>query len=636
VPLIYQGAVRSYKYKAYGLPDLIVRDDYVARLIADSSAGQKVIPELTVKTAPGAPHFYLALDIKSCTLGLRADGFHLLNQFSIPAYKVQILVYTEALAEMQGVNPKQAFIMGTAWTNKSVVTPGSGPGTERLGVINYETIDKEFYAKMTDALKWYRRMKLEGHRWTVLPKPSVPELYPNMSNKEDGAWHEYKGQLAKELAEISNIWQCGLTQREKAHKEEVYRWDDENCTADLLGFNPESKNAKIIDKILCINRQKTDLIWPSRIEENYRNWQLCPVDFPEQQPVSIYLDLETVAPLVFPGLPPGRKQFTSILGCIAPSSVSLAKKGQDEAQDQTYTFTSLRANTLTSDEEKRIWNEFYQIVKRCTNSGRRTVNIYVWGNFESTVFSELACTYPQEDFVVSPLIRDNLVNFIEIMHAEPIVVKGALDFSLKEIAGAMRENNLIKTDYRGSSVHEGTGAMIALAELYKANAPALAFVPIEAYNRLDCEAMKEIIECLRAHGKSKADESPESSESIEWVRVATPECTPVHTPEQPNRQLNEALDDLPVEQGVCCWCKGPCNPCSQACGRCLRNGPPELRPSAYIKPTTPPRLLVELSDEESMSSDYSADSEEYLAQNRKRKRAVEPVAARTRSKRPAW
>lgn len=25
------------------------------------------------------------------------------------------------------------------------------------------------------------------------------------------------------------------------------------------------------------------------------------------------------------------------------------------------------------------------------------------------------------------------------------------------------------------------------------------------------------------------------------------------------------------EEGVCCFCKGPCNPCSQACGICIRS-----------------------------------------------------------------
>jgi hypothetical protein len=30
------------------------------------------------------------------------------------------------------------------------------------------------------------------------------------------------------------------------------------------------------------------------------------------------------------------------------------------------------------------------------------------------------------------------------------------------------------------------------------------------------------------------------------------------------------------EYGQCCWCGFECNPASQACGRCMRNGPPEF------------------------------------------------------------
>ena len=36
-------------------------------------------------------------------------------------------------------------------------------------------------------------------------------------------------------------------------------------------------------------------------------------------------------------------------------------------------------------------------------------------------------------------------------------------------------------------------------------------------------------------------------------------------------QADRLLGDEP-EFGVCCFCQGPCNPCSQACGRCVRRG----------------------------------------------------------------
>lgn len=36
-----------------------------------------------------------------------------------------------------------------------------------------------------------------------------------------------------------------------------------------------------------------------------------------------------------------------------------------------------------------------------------------------------------------------------------------------------------------------------------------------------------------------------------------------------NRSLE---DDWEIEVGTCCFCGGDCNPCSQACGPCIRNG----------------------------------------------------------------
>jgi len=28
---------------------------------------------------------------------------------------------------------------------------------------------------------------------------------------------------------------------------------------------------------------------------------------------------------------------------------------------------------------------------------------------------------------------------------------------------------------------------------------------------------------------------------------------------------------LEQTEGICCYCQGPCNPCTQSCGRCIRN-----------------------------------------------------------------
>jgi hypothetical protein len=30
------------------------------------------------------------------------------------------------------------------------------------------------------------------------------------------------------------------------------------------------------------------------------------------------------------------------------------------------------------------------------------------------------------------------------------------------------------------------------------------------------------------------------------------------------------IEEINFELGICCFCKGDCNPCSQACGHCMR------------------------------------------------------------------
>ena len=37
-----------------------------------------------------------------------------------------------------------------------------------------------------------------------------------------------------------------------------------------------------------------------------------------------------------------------------------------------------------------------------------------------------------------------------------------------------------------------------------------------------------------------------------------------------NNPPNNTPDHNNPEDGICCFCQGPCNPCSQSCGCCIR------------------------------------------------------------------
>ena len=90
-----------------------------------------------------------------------------------------------------------------------------------------------------------------------------------------------------------------------------------------------------------------------------------------------------------------------------------------------------------------------------------------------------------------------MVDLLQVFRQEPIVVKDALGFGLKEIAGALFSHGLIKTTWdKSSGCSDGTAAMMAAYNASKeAKRMGLAmsdiplFRDIEKYNEVDCAVL---------------------------------------------------------------------------------------------------------------------------------------------------
>ena len=92
-----------------------------------------------------------------------------------------------------------------------------------------------------------------------------------------------------------------------------------------------------------------------------------------------------------------------------------------------------------------------------------------------------------------------------VVRKEPLVVRGAFGFGLKEMAHAMFDLGLIKTNWK-SGPSDGLGAMVGAwwcAE--EASQRGCRLVDIDlmqeimAYNEVDCKVMMEIVHYLRGH-----------------------------------------------------------------------------------------------------------------------------------------
>jgi len=86
----------------------------------------------------------------------------------------------------------------------------------------------------------------------------------------------------------------------------------------------------------------------------------------------------------------------------------------------------------------------------------------------------------------------------KIFMEEPITIKNAYTFKLKDIAKSFYEHKLIKTIWPKNGISSGLGAMMASIDYYN-NKNKKIINNIIKYNEIDCKVMAEIIEYLRIY-----------------------------------------------------------------------------------------------------------------------------------------
>lgn len=245
VEVITQGVLRDPVRRTYGAADALVRADTLARLFPgemDAAGAAAPAPGL------GRSWHYVVLDVKYHTLDLRADGSAAAD--AVP-FMVQVWLYSEALGRIQGYRPPAAFLLGRNWTRGG--THGAG-AMDRLARVDHDrAIPRGPLGGLADdACAWIRRLRAQGAGWAVRPRPSVPELWPNMKSNEDAPWHAAKRELADELRDLTLLPGVSPAVRRAAHAQGVYRWSDVRARGVLLPLVAERSRAAL-DGVLRAN-----------------------------------------------------------------------------------------------------------------------------------------------------------------------------------------------------------------------------------------------------------------------------------------------------------------------------------------------------------------------------------------------
>ena len=485
IPIIYQGILWNPENQTYGSPDLMVRSDWINRLITD----KMISPEEEHHPSIFGPYHYRVIDIKWTTLNLLSDGFSLCNSSKFRAYKAQLYIYNQAISAIQQYQCPEAYILGRQYhyTSKKQTFSGCSP-FDRMGRISFFDRDTDIAYQVSCALKWLYAVRHEGHTWHLLPTPSREELYPNMVSKNDLPWHPVKQYYAHQLEELTLLWFCGPDKRRIGHSNGVYRLSDPKCCSSALGITGAIQ-APTVDAILAINRSKTDLIRPKKITTDWIGWKRIPK-------LDLYVDFEYINNICYEGPDPyfsgeDTPRYTYLIGVLY-------------VVDGVAKYQPFVLKQMTEADEREMVDNFVTFVMDLQTTYHCTPNVYHWGRAEQSTFRKLNEKH-QGRWTGQKIKWVDMLKEIFKNKSQPIAIKGAWKYGIKEIAGAMFRNKMISNIW-DSTCSNGLHAMTQGYECYKTakeSGVEITDLPsmkdLVRYNEIDCKVMLEILSYLRTH-----------------------------------------------------------------------------------------------------------------------------------------
>ena len=356
--------------------------------------------------------------------------------------------------------------------------PNHNKQTNNYYTINplYHSQDKTIVHKLFSCINWLDKLRLHGHKWNV-SNPSCIELYPTMTNKDDFPWKSTKKQIANNLNEITLLWSCGKNERELAHKNNVKTWQE--CTSNLLQIN-NKKNALILNNMININANKYNsslLFHPNKLKSQLALKCL------KTNSVEFYVDFETLHNY------DNNCNVIFMIGCLSYYRVN-KKSNRYTRNFKTFTATNLNGET----EIINNWVMYMHNIQNKFCDINVQPPIYHWSNAEPIVYKNYMEKYKIKNDKIFNL---NFCDLLEVFKSEPIVIKGAFSYGLKEISRAMYTHGLINTIWDTKNISDGKIAMFEAWRYYNGFAHDNTMIEIERYNYIDCKVLQEILEYIR-------------------------------------------------------------------------------------------------------------------------------------------
>lgn len=511
-PIIYQGVLHNYSNKTFGMPDLLVRSDWLNKIIQSKVIRTKSA-SIPAPLLQGSNWHYRVVEIKYTSLMLSADGRHLQNTKAVSANKGQLYIYNKAVGALQGYTPPKSYIIGRRWMYKSCGICHRGhKWLDRVAHVNFQKRDRFIRAKTGKAIQWIRDVRFKGHKW-ILDPPSVDELRPNMCNN-DATWHGVKQELAKQTNDITSLWMVGPKNRADAKENGIINWRNQKCTAQDLGITGDkssstlqliidyNQNTEVMDTYTPVHELKIDHIHPLKIKNNFYNWRKA---HKKKNFIEFYIDFETMSGIIL-------DKITPITDCSDIDTQSgqsalifMAGIGYEEPKTKKWVYKCICVDRLTIENEKKLLLEFHKYIQEILKRyhSKFDPNFYHWGHAERTFYNSAMARHP--DIYSAVNIITTWCDFLSVFKDEPIITRGAMNFGLKSVVGAFYDNGFIATRWPQDSAI--TNGMNALIYAYQAHLDCVKngtnmqdmdiIQEITQYNEVDVRVIWEILTYLR-------------------------------------------------------------------------------------------------------------------------------------------
>lgn len=481
-PVISNGLLADARRRSFSRPELLVRADMFHELFPETMLPGHPAGD-SAQGSPDAIRYHPVL-VRFRSFDLTVDG-HVSTASGQLLHAVEAWFHGSALGAIQGQSPTAAYLLGRS-AFRAERGLGSGSAIERLARVDMDRWLPQRECYLGDVARsaagWQRRLAVHGAGWTVLPCPSVPELYPHARNRNDAPWHAAKRRISEQLEELTLLPGVNPARRQAAHGAGLFKWSQAEVGAATLGVDSALVGSQI-EAVLAANRASAPVVVPDQIELSSHAWR-------RPAPVEFFVDFETVVPFGIARSSRGSRIVQVGCGHVTPSG--------------EWQFSQWTVDSLDGGEERQLidsWMSHMLEVARDRETELSCARVCHWSAAER-VQLETALNSARERH---PDSRWPDVPWFDVLHdlvrAAPIGVTGAFDFGLESITKAMQAAGFIDTAWPPGPV-DGLGALVGACVAAEEAGPMSqhpVMLAIGRYNEIDCRAVRDVLTWLREH-----------------------------------------------------------------------------------------------------------------------------------------